>query len=306
MQRNLYSYLDRAGHDLVFSGSRDLGLSPMERTRGLLRGFRPAAGGVDVYLSTVPPLPFGTKAPLMTIVCDLRWLRTRSKLGSAYRAWDLRRSIRRSNSILCISQHTLSDLISFEASAAAKAWYHWLGPGQITVESFCSSGSGLLLIVGGAPHKRNEHAAAVLVEARPEWLRGIIGVGVSDQVRNSLSGAFPCEWHQTVSDTGLVQLYERADYFMMLGTDEGFGLPFVEALTSGCQVIATDHPLAREIVGSSGILLQPGVLGDQASQLYQRPQVELAVRRDHARKFSWIEFGKAVEKELSRIADPSR
>ena len=97
------------------------------------------------------------------------------------------------------------------------------------------------MLVGSAAHKRNELAAAALALARPPWVRGIIGVGVSEQVRETLSTVLPCEWFQSVSDAEMLALYQRAEFFLMLGTDEGFGLPFVEALAAGCQVIATDH-----------------------------------------------------------------
>ena len=71
VQKHLYAYLAEAGHELVFSEPRDVGMSPVATLRGLARGFRPARGPVDVYLSTVPPLPYGVRAPLLTIVHDL-------------------------------------------------------------------------------------------------------------------------------------------------------------------------------------------------------------------------------------------
>jgi glycosyltransferase involved in cell wall biosynthesis len=128
-------------------------------------------------------------------------------------------------------------------------------------------------------------------------------VGVSEQVRESLSAAFPCEWFQSVSDAEMLALYQRAEIFLMLGTDEGFGLPFVEALAAGCHVIATDHALAREVVGAAGSLVTDGDPAEVARQLLSPPSVPAEVRAGHARTFSWKVFGEACEAELAGVAE---
>lgn len=302
VQKHLYARLADAGHELVFSEPRDVGMSTAARMRGLMRGFRPARGPVDAYLSVVPPLPVGVRAPLLAVVHDLRWLRTRSTIGATYRAWDLRRTVRRSDALLCVSENTRRALIDFDSRAAGKATVQRLGAGQIPAGSFRESNSGLVMLVGSAPHKRNELAAAALAFARPPWVHGIIGVGVSEAVRDTLSEAFPCQWFQNVSDAELLALFQRAQYFLMLGTDEGFGLPFVEALAAGCQVIATDHMLAREVVGAAGLLVTPGDPIEVGKQLMSAPDVPVEVRADHANRFSWKAFGQAYETELIRIA----
>jgi glycosyltransferase involved in cell wall biosynthesis len=303
LQKHLYAYLTDAGHQLVFSEPRDVGMSPVAKIRGLARGFSPARGPVDVYLSAVPPLPYGVRAPLVAVVHDLRWLRTRSTVGAAYRAWDLRRTVRHCAALMCVSENTRHELIEFDPRASVKSSVQALGTGQVPEGCFRLSNSGLVMLVGSAAHKRNEFAAAALAFARPSWVRGIIGVAVSEQVRETLSNAFACQWFHSVSNAEMLALYQRAQYFLMLGTDEGFGLPFVEALASGCQVIATDHPLAREVLGAAGHLLAPGDPVEVGKQLQSRPFVPAQVRVDQAKRFSWRVFGEAYEAELVRVAE---
>lgn len=302
IQKHLYARLADAGHELVYSAPRDVGKSTPARVRGLMRGFRPARGPVDAYLSVVPPLPLGVRAPLLTVVHDLRWLRTRSTIGATYRAWDLRRTVARSDALLCVSENTRRELIAFDSLASGKSTVQRLGTGQVPEGSFRECRSGLVMLVGSAPHKRNELAAAALAFARPPWIHGIIGVGVTQQVRDTLSTIFRCEWFENVSDAELLALFQRAQYFLMLGTDEGFGLPFVEALAAGCQVIATDHMLAREVVGAAGLLVTPGDPVEVGAQLMSAPDVPAEVRADHASRFSWQAFSDAYEAELIRIA----
>ena len=306
VQKQLYAYLAEAGHELVFSKPRDVGTSPAARIRGLTRGLRPARGPVDVYLSAVPPLPCGVRAPLLTVVHDLRWPRTRSKFGATYRAWDLRRTVRQSDALLCVSENTCRELIEFDPRASGKAIVQRLGPGLVPAGSFQQNNSGLVMLVGSAVHKRNELTAAALALARPPWVHGVIGVGVSEQVRGALSKVLPCEWFQSVSDEKMLELYQRAEYFLMLGTDEGFGLPFVEALAAGCQVIATDHLLAREVVGGAGLLVTAGDPAEVGNQLQSPPSIPAELRADHAKHFSWKAFGQVCEAELVRIAEGSR
>jgi glycosyltransferase involved in cell wall biosynthesis len=302
VQKHLYTYLADAGHDLVFSEPRDVGTSPTAKIRGLARGFTPARGPVDVYLSAVPPVPWRVEAPLLAVVHDLRWLRTRSMAGASYRAWDLRRTVTHSAALLCVSENTRRELIEFDPRASGKATVQRPGTGQIPEGSFEQSNSGLMMLVGSAPHKGNELAAAALAFARPPWVRGVIGIGVSHQVRAKLSNLFACEWFHDVSDAEMVELYQRAEFFMMLGTNEGFGIPFVEALAAGCQVIATDHSLAREVVGAAGVLISPGNPVEVSRQLRFPPSVSAEVRADRAKDFSWKAFGEAYETELLRVA----
>jgi glycosyltransferase involved in cell wall biosynthesis len=235
-------------------------------------------------------------------VHDLRWRRTRSKIAAAYRAWDLRRTVRRSDALVCVSETTRRELVEFDPRAI-KASVQRLGCGHVPKGSFQDSSSGLLMLVGGAAHKRNELAAAALAIAQPAWVYGIIGVGVSERVRATLSKFFPCEWFQGVSDAQMLALYQRAEYLLMLGTDEGFGLPFVEALAAGCQVIATDHPLAREVVGDAGVLIGPGDPVAISDQLLSPPAVPAEVRAGHVQQFSWRSCGQGYEAELVRLAE---
>ncbi|MCV7047104.1 glycosyltransferase [Mycobacterium frederiksbergense] len=204
---------------------------------------------------------------------------------------------------MCISDSTRRSLIEFDARASKISIAQLLGAGLVPDGSFKESRTGLLIMIGGAAHKRNEDAAAALRVARPPWVTGILGVGVSAEVRDTLSDVFPCEWFQNISDDELLNLYHRAEFYLMLGTDEGFGLPFVEALAAGCQVIATDHPLAREIVGDAGHLIAPGGVAEVASQLRYPPAIPSALRAAQADRFSWKKFGEAVEVTLFEIAE---
>lgn len=296
VQRNLYPYLEREYGPLKFSPVRDLGRTPWQRAVGLINGFRRPFGAHSVYISAVPPLPLALPGKVVSIVHDLRWLRTRGFLSRQYRTWDLKRTVSRSDNLICISQRTFDDLVAAVPSAAPKSVVAWLGPGLIPPNSFEPGASGRLLLIGGAAHKENESAAKLLAKLKPDWLVGITGIGVSNEVQAIIEDAFGATfgtWLKNVSDAEVVAAYRDSEFFMLLGKDEGFGLPYVEALASGCQVIAFDQPLTRELFGSACTYVSESE-EENAKVLTERPAVPEPVRREAVDRFSWQNFANTV------------
>ncbi len=70
------------------------------------------------------------------------------------------------------------------------------------------------------------------------------------------------------SDDELGLLYRRARALLMLSTNEGFGLPVLEAMAYGCPVIAANRASLPEVVGEAGILVEPTDAGDVASWIH--------------------------------------
>ncbi len=296
VQRQAYPYLAER-FDLVESPSRDHDGSFVGALRGLVAGLLPPRGPVTAFVNVVSPLPAAVRAPVTTVVHDLRWQRTRGGLARTYRAWDLRRAVRRSARLVCISQRTYDDLVEFAPGAAAKAVVCWEGPGLLPEGAFSPVTDGTVLLVGGAPHKRNELAATALVSARPDWLRRVVGVGVSDEVRRTFDealGTEACTWHGRLSDEDMASAYIGAQTYVHLGVEEGFGLPYVEALAAGCDVVVVDQPLTRELLGDAGCYIEDGSAAELAVQIAAVVSVPEDVRRSRAALFSWRKFAEAL------------
>ena len=296
VQRQAYPFLaDQV--DLVVGRSRDLGSGPLARVSGLLAGFLPVPSGLSRYINLVSPMPFFTRVPVTTVVHDLRWLRTRGRLSRAYRSWDLRRAVRGSAKLVCISERTFEDLVEFVPGARAKAIVQWEGPGLVPEGSFTIRDDGSVLLIGGAPHKRNEMAAEALVSARPPWLERVIGIGVSPRVQDIFSvalGEDACEWHARVSDQEMVSAYVRSQTYVNFGVEEGFGLPYVEALCAGANVVVIDQPLTRELLGEAGVYLQDGDAHSLAEQIRTLSFAPEVLRTTRSNLFSWKKFAEAL------------
>ena len=250
------------------------------------------------FLSVVSPFPLFAPARSVAVVCDLRWMRTRARLARAYRGWDLRRTVRGAETIVCISQRTRDDLVAYLPSSADKTGVAWLGPGIVPADAFAPNHSGVVLLVGGAVHKRNEFAARMLADAKPAWLRSAEGVGVSTEVRAILEaslGADRCRWHDRISDDELLSVYRRAEYFVLFSREEGFGMPFVEALAAGCKVVAIDQPVTRELLGEAGCLIREDSGESVVLQFLNLRSVGAETRRRRAALYSWASFADAIE-----------
>lgn len=290
--------------ELIESPSRDVSGRGAE-LRGLVTGLRPPGRGLQGYFCSVSPLPLRvrTAAPVVTIVHDLRWQRSEpSWIKRAYRAWDLRRAVRLSDTLLCVSQRTLDDLIAFAPEAAEKAEVAWLGPGLVADDAWSDGIPGRALLLQPAPHKRNELAAEVMSLLPRELVSSVVGINVSEETRRICEegfGAASCRWTSRVSDEQLLEEYRQASWYVHLGTDEGFGMPYVEAMASGCSVVAIDQPLTREILGTdTAVLLPDSTPGEMAAAWASHGEPAADARRQRVERFSWHNFAAAVYRGL--------
>ena len=84
---------------------------------------------------------------------------------------------------------------------------------------------------------------------------------------NSLGLGDKVIYFRNVKDLGYV--YSAADLFVFPSSLEGFGLPPLEALASGCPVIASNRTSIPEVVGNAGILLDPFDVDDFAYWMHK-------------------------------------
>lgn len=98
-----------------------------------------------------------------------------------------------------------------------------------------------------------------------------------------------------VSDEERLRLYREASMLVIASSDEGFGLPALEAMTLGVPVVAADRGSLREVIGDAGLL---GDAEDSAAFAASMRQVleSASLRRQLAesgvvrsRMFNWDE-----------------
>lgn len=96
-----------------------------------------------------------------------------------------------------------------------------------------------------------------------------------------------------VNDSQLKALYEQAACFVYPSFYEGFGLPPLEAMASGCPVIVSDKASLPEVCGDAALYCdphKPEQLAEQLGRLMNDPQLreELRVKGlERANLYSW-------------------
>ena len=99
-----------------------------------------------------------------------------------------------------------------------------------------------------------------------------------------------------VPNAELPALYRGASVFVYPSRFEGFGIPVIEALACGVPCVVSAHPSLDEAAGDAAIRADPGDAGAIAAAVREAigRRDELVSRgREHARRFTWLETGRA-------------
>ena len=96
-------------------------------------------------------------------------------------------------------------------------------------------------------------------------------------------------------------LYRAASLFVFPSSYEGFGIPILEAMYSGCPIVAADIPVLHETGGDAVLYAQPGDVTKLSSAIQQAltnyPYTAETMRK-HAESFSWET---SIEAILSKV-----
>ncbi len=114
-----------------------------------------------------------------------------------------------------------------------------------------------------------------------------------------------------VSDEDLASLYNAALLFTMPSFYEGFGLPVLEAMQSGCPVVISDKGSLKEIAGEAAVYVDP-YEADSIKKGIEKLMSDSSLRKklsekgiERAKKFSWRETAintVEVYKKIARIS----
>jgi|GEM_PF-580900 glycosyltransferase involved in cell wall biosynthesis len=110
------------------------------------------------------------------------------------------------------------------------------------------------------------------------------------------------------NDDTLSEYYRGATALMSVSLIEGFGLPVVEAMASGCPVIGSTIGSLPEVVGSAGILVDPEsedtLVGALESVTNDTSKRELLKQKGLARAklFSWELFARKVSSVIASVS----
>jgi glycosyltransferase involved in cell wall biosynthesis len=268
--------------------------------------------GADLFYSTVPEgLALGAEGIRQVItIHDLLPLRYRSYLPKHYYyfRYALPAIIKHSAGIICDSEATYRDIVamlgrprcpvSVVPAGYAASVYHRRNDHEY--EWAAVRGPYFLYVGDMRPYKNVDAALRAFASmSRHEARFVIVGnkdtkdSGPLERLVASLGIADSVEFTGYVSDTELAQLYCGATALVFPSLWEGFGLPPLEAMASGCPVITSDVASLPEVCGDAVEYVDP-TSTDAIRSAMERVIHEPALREDlrgrgleRARLFSW-------------------
>jgi len=282
----------------------------------------------DVFWNPAHYLPPVTNCPSVVTIHDLAY----EYFPSLFLPRDLyklkrwtRRAVKQATHVIAVSEATKSDLINLYGVADNKITVVYNGYNdQLFSASTKSNRSVLsefglgkeryLLFLGTLQPRKNiiklVQAFRILREGGYQGklvIAGKVGWLAEEtlQVINSSPDKEQIVMTGYVSETTRRTLYQHADVFVLPSLYEGFGVPILEAMASGCPVAASDNSSLPEVVGSAGLLFNPTDPADIA-----RAVLEIKQARDrfvtrglkHAKTFSWDKCAKETIRILHQAA----
>jgi glycosyltransferase involved in cell wall biosynthesis len=112
-----------------------------------------------------------------------------------------------------------------------------------------------------------------------------------------------------VPDSEVLSLYAQADVFVYPSLYEGFGLPVLEAMASGCPVITSNVSSLPEVVGEAALLVDPydvEALAQAMLTVLEDDELKKEMSKKgiaQAQKFSWEKAGAELLAVCREVAD---
>lgn len=274
----------------------------------------------------VPPC---CPVPALLTIHDLIPLHGGCGFGSrradlAYR-YALTRSARRAAILTTVSRYVRTDVIARLGlrSERVQVVYNGtdLGEADNGLVAPVEGREPYVLYVGG--HEPRKEVASLLRAMNAYWQTFGTGLklritGRADDLCAPARAAFGelvwpdgVEFVEQVHDGALRDLYAGAVALVLLSSDEGFGLPPLEAMAAGCPVIGSNGGSLPEIIADGGIVLADAHDAAAVSRQIHRVRTDVPWRLELIRKgtarlarrrFAWREAAGAYAELYRRLA----
>jgi glycosyltransferase involved in cell wall biosynthesis len=226
--------------------------------------------------------------------------------------WAYPRMLRNYQHLITVSESTKQDLIRLFHIPAAKTTvtHHGAGP-EFHPADDLEGPAGLLrtynltapfiLFLGTLePRKNLTTLIQALASLKDKIPHSLVLVGQKGWLWEEIFEAVTkhglqerVHWTGYIPDEDRVLFYNAADFLVYPSWYEGFGMPLLEAMQSGCPVIASGVSSLPEVIGEAGLLIDPGNVED-LSQAILRMATEPGLKEHfreagliRARHFSW-------------------
>ncbi|WP_295123039.1 glycosyltransferase family 1 protein [uncultured Leifsonia sp.] len=263
------------------------------------------------YPFTVPAPKPGPRQATVQSLLDIQHLELPELFSRAelqYRKPFYEGFARRADAIVTISQFAKDGMVERLGLDPERIFVAYLGVDTTRFVPYDGPRENFVLYPArGWPHKNHARLFEAMKIARrtnPELTLVLTGGGL-DTLTDVPEFA---DRRGLVSDEELRDLYGRAGAMVFPSLYEGFGLPPLEAMASGCPVATSDSGSLPEVVGDAAVVFDPrdpdAIAAGILSALDRSDELS-AAGVEHARSFTW-ERCRDVHLEAYRFAHEHR
>lgn len=172
-------------------------------------------------------------------------------------------AIKNADGIICVSERTNLDLLKhypFLNPINIKTIYHGCSDDFFPIKNKETSKMKNILFVGGRSEYKNFTTCLSVIRYLTDYKLVLVGGGdLSDKEKKEMETLLGnrYEYLGDVETDKLNLIYNSVHCLFYPTIYEGFGLPVLEAMKSGCPVVSSDIPAIREVAEDSAFLLNP-------------------------------------------------
>lgn len=222
-----------------------------------------AFGPRDVFHSSYYRTPSGGAGKVVTTLHDFTYERHRRGPARFVHTVQKAKALKRADVVICVSHSTRDDLLQLYGSsyeARSVVIPHGVSTAFLPREKGQDGerrADPYLLFVGNRIGYKRFDLAVETVRRKPAFRLIAVGGGELSQVeRQQLDSVLGNRYSHfvNVSEAELCRLYQNAFALLYPSESEGFGLPILEAMRSGCPVIARNATSIPEVAGDAALL----------------------------------------------------
>ncbi len=247
--------------------------------------------GLDVAFFPKGQMPFGLPCPAVVTIHDLGYfvpgLDAYPICDRLYQRWALKSAVKRAARVIAVSGSTRGEIVKYTGVAperidvvheAVPGWFSEPTPAGVweglARRLGIESGQYVFIPSSITPRKNLRRLVEAFARVRDEVSHNVVLTGVASWGHVNLTGLVKKARLEErvvlaglVSTDELVALYRNAACCAYVSLYEGFGLPILESMASGCPVITSSATSMPEVAGDGAEVVDPTSVDEIAAAL---------------------------------------